>query len=56
MLLAAYAHDSGHEGFTNDFYANSKHEWVEKSPSPLEHMHASNLMRLIDKHAIEVDV
>jgi len=26
MLLAAYAHDCGHEGLTNEFYKNTNHD------------------------------
>lgn len=47
MLLAAYAHDSGHEGLTNSYYKNAKHPWAEQSSSPLENMHAGNLRRLL---------
>lgn len=47
MLLAAYAHDSGHEGLTNAYYKNAKHPWAEESSSPLENMHAGNLRRLL---------
>lgn len=35
MLIAAYAHDSGHQGFTNAFYKNSNHPWALDSESPL---------------------
>ncbi len=29
MLLAAYAHDSGHSGFTNAYYKNAKHQLAD---------------------------
>jgi hypothetical protein len=29
ILLAAYAHDSGHEGLTNSYYKNAKHIWAQ---------------------------
>jgi hypothetical protein len=35
MLIAAYAHDGGHEGLTNSFYKNSNHPLAIASSSPL---------------------
>ena len=35
MLLAAYAHDAGHEGLTNLYYKNSNHPLAQPSQSPL---------------------
>jgi hypothetical protein len=35
MLLAAYAHDSGHEGLTNAYYKNTGHPLAEGTVSPL---------------------
>jgi hypothetical protein len=35
MLIAAYAHDSGHEGLTNAYYKNSGHSLSLGSVSPL---------------------
>jgi hypothetical protein len=43
MLLAAYAHDAGHEGLTNLYYKNSNHPWAKPSQSPLEYLHITNL-------------
>ena len=54
MLIAAYAHDSGHEGLTNAYYINSKHPLSINNISPLENMHAANLGRLLREHHIEI--
>ncbi len=52
MLIAAYAHDSGHQGFTNHFYNSRNEELALKYSymSPLENMHCSNLMRTLLKY------
>lgn len=54
MLLAAFAHDSGHEALTNSYYINSKHIWAENTASPLENMHVSNLNKLMKKHELGI--
>jgi hypothetical protein len=35
MLIAAYAHDGGHEGLTNAYYKNANHLLATYSQSPL---------------------
>jgi hypothetical protein len=35
MLIAAYAHDSGHEGLNNAYYKNAAHPLAEGTLSPL---------------------
>ena len=47
MLIAAYAHDAGHQGLTNAYYKNSKHKLALNANSPLEEMHVGNLRRLL---------
>ena len=56
MLIAAYAHDNGHEGLNNNFYINNNLDLALKYSyiSPLENMHASNLMRLIAKYELPI--
>lgn len=40
MLLAAYAHDTGHMGFTNEYYLKNGLPLAQRFPaSPLENMH-----------------
>ena len=47
LLLAALAHDNGHEGLSNAYYIKNHKDlaltYLYKSP--LEHMHASNLLK-----------
>lgn len=56
ILLAAYAHDNGHEGLTNEFYNQRSLPLAltYSYASPLENMHASNLMTLIHKHDVVI--
>lgn len=56
MLLAAYAHDAGHEGLTNLFYKNSNHPLARPSQSPLEYLHITNLRAALRENNIEIDV
>lgn len=53
MLIAAYAHDSGHQGLSNSYYKNSGHE-LGKNSSPLEYMHVANLKSLLRKHSLAI--
>ncbi len=55
-MLAAYAHDNGHQGLTNNFYINSEDELSIKysNESPLERMHASNLLQALKVNNIPV--
>lgn len=56
ILIAAYAHDNGHQGLTNNFYINSQHALAikYKNESPLENMHSDNLLSCIRKFDIEI--
>lgn len=56
MLIAAYAHDGGHQGLTNAFYKNSNDPLSQASQSPLEYMHISHLRRILREHQIEVAI
>ena len=51
-LIAAFAHDAGHRGFTNNFYikTNNKLALDYSYESPLERMHSSILMQLLKKY------
>jgi len=53
MLIAAYAHDSGHQGLSNSYYKNTGHE-LGKNSSPLEYMHVANLKSLLRKHSLAI--
>lgn len=57
-MLAAFGHDSGHEGFTNDYYIKSNHDLAITYLycSPLENMHASTVLKLLNKHKIDVSL
>lgn len=56
FLIAAYAHDNGHQGLTNNFYINSEDELALRysNQSPLENMHSSNLLTCLRMHNIEI--
>eukprot|EP00443_Scrippsiella_acuminata_P107591 CAMPEP_0115582794 /NCGR_PEP_ID=MMETSP0272-20121206/5845_1 /TAXON_ID=71861 /ORGANISM="Scrippsiella trochoidea, Strain CCMP3099" /LENGTH=785 /DNA_ID=CAMNT_0003017795 /DNA_START=445 /DNA_END=2802 /DNA_ORIENTATION=- len=48
LLVAALCHDLGHEGLTNPFLVESRHEWalLYNDASPLENMHCANLFEI----------
>ena len=56
LLLAALAHDNGHEGLSNAHYIKNHKDlaltYLYKSP--LEHMHASNLLKLLHQHHVPI--
>lgn len=56
MLIAAYAHDNAHEGYTSYYYNSNNMELALKYAynAPLENMHASNLMRIILRHQLPI--
>lgn len=56
--MAAYAHDIGHQGYTNQYYINHNHELALTYlySSPLENMHASKLMRILHKYELDVSL
>lgn len=58
MLIAAYAHDNGHQGFNNYYYNSNNLELalLYAYNSPLENMHASNLMRQIVKYSLPISM
>ena len=56
MLIAAYAHDAGHEGLTNAYYKSAKHPMAEPSDSPLEYMHIGHLRKIIRDFQLEIDL
>mmetsp|Transcript_43094 Transcript_43094/g.125407 ORF Transcript_43094/g.125407 Transcript_43094/m.125407 type:complete len:922 (-) Transcript_43094:472-3237(-) len=51
LLVAAMGHDLGHQGLTNQFLVETKHElalrWHDKSP--LENMHCANLFEICNQ-------
>eukprot|EP00928_Gymnodinium_smaydae_P031222 TRINITY_DN22986_c0_g1_i1.p1 TRINITY_DN22986_c0_g1~~TRINITY_DN22986_c0_g1_i1.p1 ORF type:complete len:874 (-),score=169.52 TRINITY_DN22986_c0_g1_i1:272-2893(-) len=54
LMVAAMCHDMGHQGRTNNFLIETRHEWalLYNDNSPLENMHAASLFRtLADKEA-----
>ena len=55
-LIAAYAHDNGHQGLTNGFYINSVDDLAIRyyNNSPLENMHSSNLLASLRQYGISV--
>ena len=56
MLIAAFAHDAGHQGLTNAFYKGAKHPMAEPSNSPLEYLHISNLRKALRENELEIQV
>eukprot|EP00929_Paragymnodinium_shiwhaense_P055346 TRINITY_DN27732_c0_g2_i1.p1 TRINITY_DN27732_c0_g2~~TRINITY_DN27732_c0_g2_i1.p1 ORF type:complete len:870 (+),score=176.97 TRINITY_DN27732_c0_g2_i1:76-2685(+) len=56
LVMAAISHDLGHQGMTNPFLVETKHEWAlsYNDASPLENMHCASLFKLLGNEEINV--
>eukprot|EP00929_Paragymnodinium_shiwhaense_P055348 TRINITY_DN27732_c0_g3_i1.p1 TRINITY_DN27732_c0_g3~~TRINITY_DN27732_c0_g3_i1.p1 ORF type:complete len:852 (+),score=239.92 TRINITY_DN27732_c0_g3_i1:154-2709(+) len=56
LVVAALSHDLGHQGVTNQFLVETKHEWAlhYNDASPLENMHCASLFKLVANEDIDI--
>eukprot|EP00930_Biecheleria_cincta_P027405 TRINITY_DN1925_c0_g1_i1.p1 TRINITY_DN1925_c0_g1~~TRINITY_DN1925_c0_g1_i1.p1 ORF type:complete len:1014 (+),score=171.36 TRINITY_DN1925_c0_g1_i1:36-3077(+) len=56
LLIAALCHDLGHQGKTNQFLVEVKHQWAltYNDKSPLENMHAAKLFVICSKGSHDI--
>jgi cAMP-specific phosphodiesterase 4 len=56
LLIAALAHDLGHQGKTNPFLVETKHAWAIQynDVSPLENMHCATLFQITQEPEVNI--